>query len=204
MKIRYIINGVFLLVLYFLLFHNTKNWRMQPSSRNLSYLFSETVGPDSVIKALRKDTLLVTEIDMILQKIEADSLAGSMKGKALIYAVAKQAQQRIDEGHESYSMDRAIAYFEKNKIILELPKSDWQKFQDYFKDCLFKDLRCDHLLNRTISHTYFPVVLILAGIMFLAFAFLIIRPLVFKKISRIKLRQDETIDHTIPANSGNH
>lgn len=204
MKLRFFINGIFLLGVYFLLFSNTKNWRQPSSDRTFDYLFDRSVGPDSLIGLLRDDTLLVTEIDGILTKVEKDSLRGTMKGKAIIYAIAKQAQARVNEGHESNVMDGIITYLESNTIFLELPKSDWQKFQDYFKDCLFKNLRCDHLLNRTISHEYFPLALIGGIALFLCALFLLVRPKLLRHISRIKIRQNETIDRTIPANSRHH
>lgn len=203
MKFRFFINGIFLLGVYFLLFHNTKNWRQPTSDRSFDHLFDESVGPDSLIGLIREDSLLVTEIDRILLRVEREQLTDQIRGKAIIYATAKQAQARVDEGHESDIMDGIITFLEGNTIFLELPKSDWQKFQDYFKDCLFKQLRCDHLLNRTISHEYFPLALI-GGVAFILFTlFLLIRPRVVRYLSGIKIRQNETIDHTIPYNPGN-
>jgi len=202
---RYILNGVFLLVLYYLLF-----FKVEPEQRkndlpvrNFTHIFAADADPDSIILELKRTPLQVYELNMIVDKVVDDGLSETMNGKAIFYAVGKQTQSKIDGGAKLSSLEYLISILASQNIILEIPKSNLSKFFDYFKECLFKGLRCDHLLNRVTTHEYFPAAVLLVMLLLTAGVFLLLKITIVKKLNRFKLTQNETIDHTIPVNSGN-
>lgn len=201
---RYFINGVFLFVLYILLFHNTNlEAEKELPTRSFNYLFSDDIHPDTIIQNLKNEHLLISEMDQILARVMKDSLSETMNGLAIMYGVSKKAQIKINEGVSNETLDRVITFLGQNTLIVEIPKSDWSKFKEYFQQCLFENLRCDHLLNRVTTDEYFPAALVFCSLLMAGILFLLFRRKIMILLTRIKLRRNETIDHTIPFNPSN-
>lgn len=181
MIIRYFLNGVFLFVLYILLFQNIDTKKKQIPNRSFNYLFAKDIHPDTLIRELKHEVLLVSEMETILARIEQGQLSETMNGLAIMYGVSKQAQRKIDDGIRTEQLDFVIATLQKYAFIVEIPKSDWGKFTEYFQQCLFENLRCDHLVNRVTRHEYFPAVLLFCLLMCVATIYLLFR----KRISNL-------------------
>ena len=179
MIIRYFINGVFLFVLYALLFYDFNTEKKQVPQRSFNYLFASDIHPDTIIQELKNEQLLISEMEMILGRIEREQLSETMNGLAIMYGVSKQAQRKINEGVSVEQLNYVISTLEKHTFIIEIPKSDWGKFTEYFQECLFKNLRCDHLINRVTRHEYFPAALVFCALMLMAAIYLLFK----KKIS---------------------
>ncbi|MEL6561009.1 MAG: hypothetical protein AAFQ94_22645 [Bacteroidota bacterium] len=185
MIIRYFINGVFLFVLYILLFQNIDAKKKEIPNRSFNYLFAEGIHPDTIVRELKNEVLLVSEMETILTRIERDQLSETMNGLAIMYGVSKQAQRKINDGVRTEQLDFVIATLEKYAFIVEIPKSDWGKFTEYFQQCLFENLRCDHLVNRVTRHEYFPAALLFCMLICVATLYLLFRKRIINLFSNL-------------------
>ena len=186
--IRHLLNGAFITVLSYLLIFNPtlKNTERSPATF-VNQVMEANIGPDSLIQFIRTAEVSVSDIKRLIDRLEADHLMESDKGQAACYALSKQVQHKINDGHRSKTLRNVIDLLAKYDMIVEIPQSDWSKLFTYSRECAFQDLHCDHLFNRVTGHPYFKGVIVLMGLLIAGAVFFLSRRLIERKRINIKV-----------------